>query len=487
MRKIILSFLVLVAMVGTMSAQRVWAYGLGMSQADGTVTFSFTSTAAATSATLVFTDVETGAELGKVAIDQVVKGENVVSLSEADIPCSGVMNWSVELSGEAIAEMYEVTHDSVDVYHFYLSHGVAINNTPESPHFGKIYVSNPQVGTDGLIEYTSAQTKGIYVFDPLLNLENVPGEGYSPFEFSLSNSWDAIHRIAVDPKDGTVAFAKWDKEPFSIYAVSPDSLSPDVWWDNVVDLTPELNQPVALCYDHEGTLCVLCFDAKGEKSTIYSIYKVHADGTTEPVFTQEGWMVSGRSSIAADGQGGFWVVTKATDNATATGKLMHVGKDGIDFEVWNGSDTLDLPINFNRGQLAYDMQRNILAVGGGGKVTLYHVAYDKESGAPLMEKWIETPMFNPEKPAWNTDGIAFDYAGDMVVMSASNERFYKFAMPTDNNTCTTPAPKAQVIEKEETAVQMVTTAEQKTRKVVIDGQMYIVRGGKIYNALGQVK
>jgi hypothetical protein len=96
-------------------------------------------------------------------------------------------------------------------------------------------------------------------------------------------------------------------------------------------------------------------------------------------------------------------------------------------------------------------------------------------------------MFDPAKPLWNTDGIAFDYAGDMVVLSASNERFYKYAMPTDNNTCTTPAPKAQVIEKEETAVQMVTTAEQKTRKVMIDGQMYIVRGGKTYTALGQVK
>lgn len=487
MRKFILSILTLVAMVGTMSAQRVWAYGLGMTQADGTVTFSFISTAAATSANLVFTDVETGAELGKVAIDQVVKGENVVSLSEADIPCSGVMNWSVELSGEAIEEMYEVTDDAVDAFHFYLSQGVAINNNPESVHFGKIYVANPQIGNDGMSEYTSNQTSGIYVFDPLLNLENEPGVGYSPFSFTLTNDWGAIHRIAVDPKDGTVAFAKWDVQPFSVYAVSPDSLSPEVWWDNVVDLTPELNQPVSLCYDKEGTLCVLCFDAKGEKASIFSIYKVYADGTTEAVFTEEGWMVFGRGDIASDGRDGFWVVDKANANNNLTAKLMHIGKNGIDFEVWNDTDTLDMPANFNRGQLEYDLERDILAIGGGGKVTLYNVAYDKETGTPLLEKWIETPMFDPAKPLWNTDGIAFDYAGDMVVLSASNERFYKYAMPTDNNVCTTPAPKAQVIKKEETAVQMVTTAEQKTRKVVIDGQMYIVRGGKIYNALGQVK
>ena len=75
----------------------------------------------------------------------------------------------------------------------------------------------------------------------------------------------------------------------------------------------------------------------------------------------------------------------------------------------------------------------------------------------------------------------------MVVMSASNERFYKFAMPTDNNTCTTPAPKTQLVYKggDETALQTTTTVEQTARKVIIDGQLYIRRAGKLYNAIGQ--
>lgn len=488
MKRIFISFLAVIAMVGMANAQRVWAYNLDLEESVGRLSmckFTFVATANATTANLVFFNAD-GVEVGKVAVENVVKGENVVELNLDAIPGQGALNWAVELAAEPIAEITELTDESVDVFHFYLSQGVAINNSPESAHFGKIYVANPQVGADGMSDYTSNQERGIYVFDPLLNLENEPGYGYLPFEFSLGNSWDAIHRIAVDPKDGTVAFAKWDKEPFSIYAVSPDSLSPDVWWDNVVDLTPELNQPVSLCYDKEGTLCVLCYDAKGEASSIYSIYKVHADGTTEAVFTEEGWMVTGRADIAADGQGGYWVVTKATANNDPTAKLMHIGQNGIDFEVLNGADTLGMPVNFNRGQLAYDMKRNILAVGGGGKVTLYNVAYD-ENGAPLMEKWTETPMFDPAKPAWNTDGIAFDYAGDMVVMSASNERFYKFAMPTDNNTCTTPAPKTQLVYKggDETALQTTTTVEQTARKVIIDGQLYIRRAGKLYNAIGQ--
>lgn len=486
MKRFFSCLLALLSMIGVANAQRVWAYALQVEEMEGdhpVYNFTFIATADATSANLVFTD-EDGNETGKVAIQNVSQGENVVELSLEQIPGSGMLNWAVELSGEAIAEVTEVTDDAVDAFHFYLPQGVAINNNPESAHFGKIYVANPQVGTDGLSEYTSTQTRGIYVFDPLLNLENEPGVGYSPFFFALGNTWDAIHRIAVDPKDGTVAFVKWDVEPFSVYAVSPDTLGTDVWWDTVAELTPDLNQPVALCYDNAGDLHVLCYDQKGEKAQIYSIYKVLPDGTTETFFSKEGWIVSGRSSIASDGKGGFWVVSKATDNSVATGKLMHVGKNGIDFEVWNDSDTLGLPVNFNRGQVAYDMQRDILAVGGGGKVTVYNVTYD-DNGAPLMEKWTETPMYNPEKPAWNTDGIAFDYAGDMVVMSGSIERFYKFAMPTDNNTCTTPAPKAQVIEKDDTAVQNTTIANQKVRKVMVDGQLYVRRAGKLYTILGQ--
>lgn len=489
MKKIFISFLALIAMVGAINAQRVWAYGLNLEQMESdpvVCKFLFTATADATGANLVFLNAD-GTEAGKVAVENVVKGVNVVELSIDKIPGQGALNWAVELSGAAITEVTEVTNDTTDAFRYYFSQGVAVNNNPESKHFGKIYVANPQVGTDGYSDYTSAQTRGIYVLDPLLNLENEPGIGYTPSLLSLGNSWDAIHRIAVDPKDGTVAFVKWDKEPFSVYAVSPDSLGPDLLWDAVVDLTPELNQPVSLCYDKDGVLCVLCYDAKGETSSIYSIYKVHADGATEAVFTQEGWMVSGRADIAADGQGGYWVVTKATANDDPTAKLMHIGQNGIDFEVLNDSDTLGLPVNFNRAQLAYDMQRDVLAVGGGGKVTLYNVTYNEESGAPLLEKWIETPMFDPAKPAWNTDGIAFDYAGDMVVMSASNERFYKFAMPTDNNTCTTPAPKAQVITKTgvETSLENTVVSTQ-AKKIVRDGQVMIIRDGKTYNMLGLI-
>ena len=139
--------------------------------------------------------------------------------------------------------------------------------------------------------------------------------------------------------------------------------------------------------------------------------------------------------------------------------------------------------NMNRGHIAYDAQRDVLAIGGGGKVTLLNAVYD-ENGTPTLTSWVETPMFNPDKPGWNVDGIAFDYAGDLYVVCASNERFYKYALPTATNTCTTPAKKSLTITKEGTGVENVTTGAN-TVKMVRNGQLVIIRDGKTFNALGQ--
>jgi hypothetical protein len=85
----------------------------------------------------------------------------------------------------------------------------------------------------------------------------------------------------------------------------------------------------------------------------------------------------------------------------------------------------------------------------------------------------------------NVDGLAFDYAGDLIAMSASVERFYKFALPTAENTCTTPAPKAQVVVKSgTTAVDNVVEAVT-VQKIVRNGQVLIIRDAKTFNMLGQ--
>ena len=95
-------------------------------------------------------------------------------------------------------------------------------------------------------------------------------------------------------------------------------------------------------------------------------------------------------------------------------------------------------------------------------------------------------MYQSSQTAWNTDGIAFDYAGDLVAASASSEYIYKYALPTNNNTCITPAPKALVITKPSnpTAIDNTIVAPQ-VEKIVRNGQVLIIRDGKTYNMMGQ--
>ena len=84
------------------------------------------------------------------------------------------------------------------------------------------------------------------------------------------------------------------------------------------------------------------------------------------------------------------------------------------------------------------------------------------------------------------DGLAFDYAGDLYVVNSTNEKLYKFVVPTNNNTCITPAPKAQVITKPSNPTLLDnTTVAPQVQKIVRDGQVLIIRDGKTFNMMGQ--
>ena len=473
MKKFFLSFFALVAMVGMANAQRTWAYDLDLTSTESSYTFAFKAMTAGT-ATLVFTDVE-GVEVGIVNLGEVEAGANTKTLAIAEIPGKGSLNWAVKMTSTAIEEVTQLTDDS-KYNGFWFPYGVGVDNNPESEHFGNVYVSNPR-NPDAL------EQTGFYKYSPELVLDStlfVDGTkvGYKPSNVTLANAVDAIQRIAVSPVDGTVAFVQWNAAPFAAYGMDPANLNGEA-----KNLTVGINQPTALCYDHEGSLCVLSYDGKSDEKSVYSIYTINGEDTVK-VFSEVGWLLGGYNEIASDGQGGFYVVSGQLNasNVVLSGKLQHVSKKGvIDLEVVQGTDTLGLPANFNRLRLAYDLKHNIFAIGGGKKVTLYNATYDAETGAPTLVKWAETAEITT-----NMDGIAFDYAGDLYVVSAGTETFYKFALPTEDNTCVTPAKKVLVVVKPETGTFVSdVTISSKTQKIVRNGQVLIIRDGKTFNMLGQ--
>lgn len=404
-----------------------------------------------------------------------------------------VLNWAVQLTGTPIAEtpeLVEFTDPTAENITFYLPQGVAINTNPYSSYFGDIYIAQAADGRtsdgDGAKEdwydagknaRTQAQKKGIFVYNPLFEEKNPTNQGYLPANIAWRDMWrHDMHRIAINPTNDHVAFAYWHnqdgKNTTTIYEVHPRHLRGDAHAFDAIDVAPDspLKRAHSLCYDHTGTLFVLDtanVNASGNKASGL-LYKKSGDdwqlivngineGNTDAQGNVVGLWAGLDNALASDGQGGLWVAQyrenflkknqEGTKQLDLYPILAHVSATNqIDFMVTQKSHE-DLIRMFtrgsiddgtgvsNRGQLAYWQSENLLAYAGNGRVTLYRTAYDAD-GKPTLTPWLSTPEI-----AYDIDGIAFDYVGNLYVLSHTTQRLYAFALPKADNTSFVPAPR----------------------------------------------
>lgn len=481
MKKIslLLAALVMTAAAGlnTISAQRVWAYELSLSQENASYTFTFKAVADATEANLVFTAAD-GTEVGKVAVKDVKQGANTVTLTEDQIPGKDVtLNWAVELKGAAIEALTEVTNAETDVYKFYLPQDVVAINNPESKDFGVFFVLQATNGaSDGGSQWTKSQKAGVFVFDALLGCFNMDTAGILPANVTIGKRME-MHRMAVDSKDNV--YIARNLAPTAVWKFGPA----DEEAVNVVAGIEEITLANSICIDENDVLYVM---EKTNAETGGTIYKIE-NGKATKIIQSTVW-ANADNSMAADGRGGLWVAQHRW-GIDAFNILTHVNAKGeIDYAVNSSADDavkamFDKANNASyRGQMAYDTRHDVLGFGGNKVVTTFNVTYDATTGVPTLTKGVQTPAMGT-----NIDGVAFDYAGDLLVVSASAERLYKYAMPTTENSIVVPAQKSQTIVKSTgTFVDNTEVAMPQVQKVVRDGQVYVVRDGVMYDMMGKV-
>ena len=481
MKKISLLLVALVmtmaAGINTISAQRVWAYDLDLSQEEKSYVFEFTAVADATEANLVFTD-EEGKEVGKVAINDVKKGENKITLTEDQIPGTDVtLTWGIELKGAAIEEMVQVTNDTTDIFRFYLPQDIVAINNPESEDFGAFLVLQATNGaSDGGSQWTKSQKAGVFVFDALLGCVNMDTAGILPANVTIGKRME-MHRMAVDSKDNV--YIARNLAPTAVWKFGPS----DDEAVNVVAGIEEITLANSICIDENDVLYVM---ENTNTETGGTIYKIE-NGKATKIIQSTVW-ANADNSMAADGRGGLWVAQHRW-GIDAFNILTHVNAKGeIDYAVNSSADDaikamFDKANNASyRGQMAYDTRHDVLGFGGNKVVTTFNVTYDATTGVPTLTKGVQTPAMGS-----NIDGVAFDYAGDLLVVSASAERLYKYAMPTTDNSIVVPAQKSQTIVKSTgTFVDNTEVAMPQVQKVVRDGQVYVVRDGVMYDMMGNV-
>ena len=435
-------------------APRAWAYDLRMVEDGDNYKFTFKATSAG-EATLLFTN-KAGTPVAPTfyTVGSVEAGEKSVTIAQSEFGGTEDIYWSVQMDGAAIENMAEITDPTEGIYNFYVPQGVAVDNSPNSMYFGRIYVVEGTTGAnDGGSEMAKQMTAGLFVYNQ--TLEKVqPATGYTgiipqnvTFNTNKPTSADEIniirqqmHRVAVDPVTGEVAFAYYKSPATAIYSMNPDDLAGNA--QNLIEGS-SITYANSLCFDSEGTLYVMNNANTG--LTGGQIYKVQDDEVTLFAAHDKNnqWAVYD-NAMASDGRGGLWIAQNRYGYDYPI--LSHVNKDGVvDFAVkenLNGWFPNNNTGSSYRGQLAYNLNENILAFAGNKMVTLFTVEYDG-NGKPTINKLMSTPLLGG-----NIDGVAFDYAGDLYAASASSERLYKFVVPTNTNTCIVPAPKSQVIQKE---------------------------------------
>lgn len=446
MKKITLFLIAIFAMINVANAQRAWAYDLELTSSADSYTFAFKAVTAG-DATLVF--YKEGAEAGTLNLGSVSAGDNTVTKTSEEllgaIQQSGDFTWGVKMSAGAIAAGTELKQLNSTLY--YNMMGIVADVDPESEHFGKVYM---QMSYDGKPTYgTTKQTQGFFIYDPIFNLISTPNVGIKPtlptgYTFDGTNRLQ-FHRVAIDPKTGNLAFCYSIANKPGVFSIGRNNLTGEVT-NLLAGVTgiENIKRTNALCFDEDGALYIIADVTT--LSTTGNIYKIVDGVATKLTLQGKQIWIDEQVGLVSDGRGGLWVAQNRS-GITGNSAVFHVNvaKDVVDFVLEKGKTYSDWFTGGNgtnyRGGIAYNVKENVLATHSeDSKVSLFKVTYDEETGVPTITKWIQGATGGK-----NIDAIAFDYAGDLYTGNSSGEYFRKFEVPTDNNTCTTPAKKSQVI------------------------------------------
>ena len=431
----------------------IFASGLKAVQDGNKVNLTYVLNANATAGEIQLLDAE-GAVVKSFAAplpEFLTKGSHTIDidLSEAGIP-AGTYNWAVKVTAAATEALTQVTAtaegstwvaaDSALI--FYAPRGLAINTNPENANFGLIYVSSPNDGAaDGGSTYSKNHKKGLYVINPdltLVNDFNVPYLGGISWMGTSSAVNFSPHRLALDA-DG------------ALYLSGNNSTQAGVWKANTADLTANFT-PVTTATNLTGISGITVVDGVvygldnvGTGATNSQLVKITASAIDTIAHLAK--LGNANCSLAADGKGGFWVFQNRW-GADAYDCLFHVTATGEkDWSAVRYDDTQEkyvtdyLPFTANisyRGAMAVNKDYTKLIVGSDKSGVVFDITW--ADGKPDLKEAYRTPQLTN-----NIDGVGFDYAENIYILSAGVERLYAFAPVKADNTCVTPAPKASTI------------------------------------------
>jgi uncharacterized repeat protein (TIGR02543 family) len=434
---------------------RVMPHDLTLLDNGDSYTFSYKTNVYAQSGNLVIFKEDGKTEEKTFALPTpIVKNKtHQITIAKTDLPKRLGMNWGIELTGKAVPKysyLQEITDQTRQIYDFYNMMGVVVDNNPESDYFGKIYIQATLTGkSDGATDRADAQKAGLFIYnqwlDELNPTSNVGIQPSLPSGYSIGSKYQ-FNRLAIDPTTNNITYCYAVSGKPAVFSMDRANLTGTP--TNLLEGQSGITRSIAHCFDADGNLYVMDLPGSGQ------IFKIDKDGNKTKFGESTSKYVAENMALASDGRGGLWV---AQNRGQIDGyyQLVHYNKSGIiDYSVYDdlktynanngtlGTSSTGFTGNSTRGALAYDVERQVLAQGRNGSVILFDVTYDASTGVPTLtqQSLVASIAHN------NIDGLAFDYAGDLYVVNSGKEKFYKFTIPTNNNTCLVPAKKSLTLD-----------------------------------------
>ena len=437
--------------VDTSFVKGIFAYDLNSTEAsDGGYSFTFNANSDAREAYIIFTDNTTGEEVGRVALENVVEGENTVTLTKDQLPGEGgqVMNWAVNVKGDAITRIVRLN----DRYANYTRAAVAIDRSPESAHFGTIYVGE-RVGKNNA-------GNGIYACD-------INGQPRNTTVYNGGRTWANDMRLAVDG-EGKIYIPEWGDDYSGIYVADPDNLGgtysqffigsrdadglitnngmsvggsvPGVW----IQGTGADTKLYAFLED------VIAPSGKGNNVGIYNIGQTDGsllttwDEAPNKLLDVGSLMINGNGNIIADAGGrGTWVMQYRSkgQNIASVPSLIFVDNSGN--VVYNsGRDLSSLNGSLMSGFAINNSNDMMVINDGDGVLQFYDISWN--GSTPVLTSNGTSFVADARSSVNAIYQMAFDWGGNLVC-AGGNIGIY--SMPTNDNQSTTPAMSSLTITK----------------------------------------
>ncbi len=410
----------------------------------------------------------------------------------------GFDGFAITASTRAVGRPVKISNND-PIFQFYVPRGMAVDRTPTSPYFGRIYVAEAEGGqiSEGAPAVARRTSQGVYVISS--DFADVTNQGSTAWNGNVSWGSSSLTNYQFGPSHLGVAPSG------KVYVPSSVLTSANVYIMDAADPSADFvpifggrrnSETGALKADGATVVdpvmaCVVQGEGEEEKlftmsrncvGTIYTNicqYNIgQADSLpwkqtpSEVLFDDAltSYFENGCGQIAYDQHGGWFMSQYRYSSATTRPALAHITNGVLDYNCGGTISTS------NRGAMAVNADGSLLAIAREtGVVAVYEVEYNAANVPTLTEKYVIE---------WGSAGYAiacdFDAAGNLYIVSSSNERLMVYSLPKRVNSYTTRVAYKQ----EETALPTVREANE-VRKIIRDGQVLIIRDGRTFNALGQ--